>query len=162
MKLAISIGHNPTHQGASNQGHTEYRECAVIAGLLARYTGGHIIGTGTLTSKVAAINAGRYDAVIGVHLNAGGGQGSETLYHPGSIAGRDLATRIENSVRMEYHSRGAKPGTWRMEGKKPLYFLARTNCPAIIWECFFIDRESHYLGNLAEYERMAQAVGRIF
>lgn len=156
MRLAISIGHNPIQVGATFAGHVEHYEAAILAGLLVKYTGGRMIGTGSLDSKIAAINAGNFTAAIEVHLNKGGGQGSETLYHPGSIKGRLLAEAIEGTTRALFYSRGAKPGTHRMDGKTPLKFLARTNCPAVIWEAFFMDGNMKMLGDLYEYESLAK------
>lgn len=161
--IAISVGHKPAHQGASNKGFTEYLESAIIAGLLVNYTGGYLIGTGTLGYKTAQINNGYidgkpYEAAVEVHLNAGGGRGSETLHFPGSEKGKILATCIEDQMKTQYRSRGAKPGTWRMEGKVPLAFLARTNCPSVIVEPFFMDGDAHLLGNIAAYQKVARLI----
>ena len=158
MKIGISVGHKHQSPGAVHHGHREHDEALILAGMLAKHTGGQLIGTGTIGQRVEQINRAAFDLVIEVHLNAGGGRGSETLHFPGSRQGQQWATKIEHAMRQEYHSRGAKPGTWRMAGKVPLKFLATTNCPAVIWEPFFMDAQPQFLGKLNEYNRMAKLV----
>ena len=161
MKIAILAGHHPGATGAFAPGYTEHYEAAIIAAMLAREVRGHLLATGPLPEKIKAVNDGGFDLAVEVHLNAGGGRGSETLYHHSSGKGKAYAVAIEKALSdTGRRSRGAKVGWYRMDGKTPLALLQGTKCPALIFEAFFIDGDGAKLGDLQEYYAIAQAVGR--
>ena len=72
---------------------------------------------------------------VSFHTNAGGGDGSETLYFTGSAEGKQLAELCEKHVKeLGQNSRGIKP-------RSDLWFVKATNMPAVICECAFIDND---------------------
>jgi len=162
-KVALSAGHHPEDTGAAFEGYREHLEVTILMGFVIKELYklgvlGYIIGTGGLTKKIAEINAGTFDAAIELHLNAGGGKGSETLYSKGSVKGATLASSIESEMKTKFPSRGAKVGWYKMDGITPLAFLAKPKCPSVIMEVFFIDGESTYLGDLDRYVEYAKLI----
>jgi len=73
------------------------------------------------------------------------GNGSETLYCPGSEAGLPFANIVQEVLANNFQpSRGIKPGYYQMDPKRgPDYFLKRTKCPAIIIEPDFVQNYKH-------------------
>jgi hypothetical protein len=118
-----------------------------------------IVPSGKLPEKVGFINdlCGLNDVVcaVEIHFNSGpAGRvwGSETLYYPGSHAGKRMAEHVQSKLGAVFSpDRGAKEGWYKMDrpgiadyhgdvdgDEKPDYFLARTRCPALILEPEFI------------------------
>lgn len=152
--IFISAGHNQKRQGASFNNFTEWTEAmkwrdAIFA----------ILGSSKATpvppisiyGKVEFINSnmpkdGKHIAVE-IHFNSAVnshgnhvGRGSETLYCPGSVAGKHIAEYVQESIRFVWPpSRGVKEGWYQMNpAKGPDYFLKATHCPAIIVEPEFV------------------------
>lgn len=180
MKIAISLGHKPARPGYKENKISEYSELAPLVGYLIQMFSqrsdlAYIIGTGILQNKVAHINKLKVDLAIELHLNAGGGHGAETLYCPGSRKGKILAQKVQDQiVLLGMKDRGVKPGWFRMdrpgikewdgdiEGDEVKdYFLAKTNCPAILVEPYFLDNSSErraYVGNVDYYKLLADRI----
>ena len=79
-------------------------------------------------------NIHKVDLFVSIHLNAGGGKGVEVLYSPGSVKGKEYATRVSNSMcKLGFVNRGAKSDV------RGLYELKYTTMPAIIVETLFCD-----------------------
>lgn len=144
--ILISAGHHPEKPGACFEGFCEHDEAVRWVGLLCELLGEHKcvkVPTGGLKSKVAFINARAPTVALEVHFNSDpthAGRGSETLYYPGSEAGRALAERMQSALgALLPPDRGPKEGWYRMNRKfGPDYFLAKTKCTAIIVEPEFI------------------------
>lgn len=86
---------------------------------------------------VSRANTWVADLFISVHLNAGGGQGCETLYYNGSTKGKDYATKITNAIaNLGFKNRGAKVDV------RGLYELKNSKMPTVISESFFVDSQS--------------------
>jgi N-acetylmuramoyl-L-alanine amidase len=123
-----------------------------------------LIGTGRLEQKVARVNALSPDFAIELHLNAGGGHGYETLYCPGSVKGKALASAVNSSIGLVLNSRnrGVKEGWYKMDkANGPDFFLAETNCPAIIFEMYFLDNQEErakYIGSLNILDAVAERI----
>lgn len=87
-----------------------------------------------LANIVAKCNAHSVDYDISIHLNAGGGTGTEVLYYPTSSKGKAMAEamskRVADALRLK--NRGAK-------SRSDLYVLKRTKAPAVLVECCFVD-----------------------
>lgn len=132
----------------------KYRD-AIAAALKRLNVETVIVPPGTLSMKIGLINSKRCDAALEVHFNSDPGRkgrGSETLYTPGSLHGHQLAVLIQKKLAgLCPPDRGVKEGWYRMDvpGRKDYAedvdgdeaidaFLARTNCPAVIVEPFFI------------------------
>lgn len=85
-----------------------------------------------LANIVAKCNAHSVDLDISIHLNAGGGTGTEVLYT--SEKGKAYAAKVSAAVAaaLGIKDRGAKE-------RNNLYVLNHTKAPAILVECCFVD-----------------------
>ena len=151
MKIALCAGHTVNAKGAENHKHgvNEHDEAKVVVRHMTDLLedAGHSVHvfTGTLTRKVANINAGNFDLAMDVHFNAGGGHGCEVLYVPGNVFRGSQAARMSEAIAecIDVRDRGAKEGWYKMrKGGDKDYFLQRTNCPAFIPEPIFIDNDA--------------------
>lgn len=103
------------------------------------------VPTGTLKEKVAFINRHDFDYAIELHFNSAHvvATGCETLHMPGSFRGKEFAFIIQDYMveALKIRDRGVKEGLYwssRERTNTPLYFLRRTDCPAVIIEPEFL------------------------
>lgn len=144
MKISIRGGHNPQAQGANGILNEVSEDRKIYASVMKwlRLDKNEVIDV-TPYSCVSAedLKRGVSDANIhncnifaSIHLNAGGGHGTEVLYHANSTTGKTLATRVSKSMsELGFVNRGAKSDV------RGLYELKHTSMPAIVIECFFCD-----------------------
>lgn len=144
--LFLSAGHHPRAPGAAWLGFVEHTEAVLWVQELARLLPRAVaVPTGELGAKVRWINqrATADDLAIEIHFNASprnAGQGSETLYCPGSTAGLLIGRDVQAQLARHFTpDRGLKPGFYQADKTKgPLYFLKATKCPSLILEPEFI------------------------
>lgn len=89
-----------------------------------------------LEGIVAKANAQPLDLFVSLHLNSGGGKGTEVYTLAGaSQATRNKATAIDNAVAAScgFYNRGLKEANF--------YVLRKTNAPAILVEICFVDSQ---------------------
>lgn len=85
--------------------------------------------------EVREANKSGAKLAVSFHTNAGKGDGSETFYHTSSMSGKTLAHLCEKYVKeIGQNSRGAK-------ATSTLYFLRKTEMPAVLCECAFVDND---------------------
>lgn len=85
--------------------------------------------------EVREANASGAEIAVSFHANAGGGDGFEAFYYVGSSKGEKLAKLGEKYVKeLGQNSRGVKSGNH-------LYFVRKTDIPAVLFESFFMDNE---------------------
>lgn len=166
-RIAISAGHYPEKAGARHDDLVEH-DLAVewVDKLLDIFDECYDfdicepefefipVPTGTLRDKVAFINRSDIDYAIEIHFNSAGvkASGCETLYMPGSARGKYLAETIQELIveALGIRDRGVKEGLyWRSRERTntPLYFLRRTNCPAVIIEPEFLQSYDENIGH---------------
>lgn len=89
----------------------------------------------TFEQEVAPANEKKAVIAIFPHVNAGGGDGAEVFYYPGSANGKKLATLCLKYIGEigQNINRGIK--------ERAFYVLKYTNMPAILPEAFFIDND---------------------
>lgn len=95
-----------------------------------------------LTDRVKKVNKADYDFIAEIHLNAGGGKGTETYYYHGSPTGLKVATEISKGIANEFDvpDRGAK--VWVNKNGKDHFAIIRETKPcAILVETLFIDNK---------------------
>lgn len=86
-----------------------------------------------VSQEVKEANASNADIAVSFHTNAGGGDGSESLYFSSSVKGKKLAELCEEHLKtIGQNSRGIK-------SRNDLYFLKGTKMPSVLCECAFID-----------------------
>lgn len=93
----------------------------------------------SINSKVAASNAFKADVCMDIHINAGGGDGSEVYYSHVSPNGKKLAQSIvDATLAIRQNTRGIKT---RVDDDGTDYFgmIRMTDAPAVLVECAFID-----------------------
>lgn len=146
MRIVIDMGHTPTSPGAS--GHLDELYCdreagkRIIAELESR---GHVVYDSTPPDWMAypqevnyrcnyVNNLSAIDLFVSLHLNAGGGHGTEVLYYDGDSNGRNYAKVISDNVSrcLGIPDRGAKPNDW-------VGVIVNTNPTAVLIEFCFVD-----------------------
>lgn len=90
-----------------------------------------------LANIVSKCNKHTVDLDISIHLNAGGGTGTEVFYYTGSSAGKTKAAAVSQKVAavLDIRNRGAKASSG-------LYVLRNTKSAAILIECCFVDSKT--------------------
>ena len=144
--INVHAGHNKIVPGAGKYLNevTEDRKVKNKVIILLK-AAGHTVydctdDSGTTQSKnlsniVAKCNAHNVDLDISIHLNAGGGTGTEILYT--SAKGKTYAAKVSAAVAeaLGIKNRGAKK-------RDDLYVLNHTKAPAILVECCFVDSKT--------------------
>lgn len=104
-----------------------------------------------LQKIVSMCNAHRADLDVSIHLNAGGGSGTEVLvYDKTSNSPVAVAENIARSISaLGFKNRGVKI-------RPDLYVLKRTKAPALLVECCFVDSQEDY--NRYSAEEIATAI----
>ena len=166
MKIAVDIGHNiPNNLGAKSIGDENVMVAEVGERLAARLrmSGYDVLMAApvraasvsdSLMQRVSKANEGRADLFVSIHMNAGGGSGTEVWI--GSEKGRYIGDKVVSSIAgLGFRNRGVK-----LQGKdgKGLYVLKHTRMTAILVEGCFVDSKSDM--ELYDPERMAFAIWR--
>ena len=87
-----------------------------------------------LKAIVSKCNDHKVDLDVSIHLNAGGGTGTEVYIYSDNSKSKDEAERIAKNISntLGIRNRGVKVS-------KNLYVLRKTNSPALLIECCFVD-----------------------
>lgn len=98
--------------------------------------------------EVKEANASGCEIAVSFHANAGGGDGFEVFYYSTSAKGKKLAQLGEKYVKeLGQNSRGVKTGDH-------LYFVRKTNMPAVLFESFFLDNDKdNDIGDTVEEQK---------
>lgn len=147
-KIAIFAGHGGSDPGACAHGRTEANEVLKIANSAAAIleSAGHEIirnrTTNTFVSvnqNISIANNNNVDYVVEIHLNAGGGKGTETYHSIVGGEGQTLAQRVNSRLAsLGFANRGAKTKRGA-DGSDYLGIIRETKAPAILIEVCFID-----------------------
>lgn len=154
MKILLTVGHSilksgvcTSADGRSYGGVLEYAYNKSIVNQVAAYLrqAGHVVdalicpelqfsrSTDEKDYKVPKANAGGYDLVAELHLNASAlhnARGCEVLYY--SDAGKSVAQRIQDKLSIVFKDRG-------IQRRTGLYMLKSTKPTAVMIESFFCD-----------------------
>ena len=158
--IYVSVGHHQDKPGVCCNGFSEHEEAKKWVSLIANNLGhdGMVVPIGVLKDKVRFINSREpsdNDIAIEIHFNADMkdgvhiGEGSETLYYPGSKRGEEIAGKVQFQLsKIMEPDRGIKEGWYQKnKDKGPDFFLTRTKCSAIIIEPDFIHRRAEIESN---------------
>ena len=148
MKINVHAGHNPAGKiacGAVGILDESVENRKVVRQLIAFLKQqGHTVydctcdnGTGQtdiLRKIVSKCNAHTVACDVSVHLNSGGGHGTECLIYGTGGNAEKYAKKIQSAIvkRTGYTDRGVKV-------RKDLYVLKNTTAPAVLVECCFVD-----------------------
>ena len=166
MKIAVDIGHNiPNNMGAKSIGdeNVMVSEVGERLAVRLRMSGYDVLMVAparaanvsdSLAQRVSKANEGHADLFVSIHMNAGGGNGTEVWI--GSESGRYIGEKVVQSIaELGFRNRGVK-----LQGKdgKGLYVLKHTRMTAILVEGCFVDSKS----DMERYDpdRMAFAIWR--
>ena len=146
MRIVVDAGHTPTSPGAS--GYLDELNCDrgirdhLIPALQAR---GHTVYESTAPDYMAYPDEVNYrvnytnqldniDLFVSLHLNAGGGTGTEVLYFEGDNTGYEYADWISYNVARVFGlpNRGAKANNW-------VGVICNTYPHAVLIEFLFVD-----------------------
>ena len=147
-KVYVGIGHGGSDSGAVGNGFLEKNLTLSIGKYCNERLKQYGIETkisrtsdidSSINSKVAASNAFKADVCMDIHINAGGGDGSEVYYSHVSPNGKRLAQSIvDATLAIRQNTRGIK---MRVDDDGTDYYgmIRMTDAPAVLVECAFID-----------------------
>ncbi|MCR5151445.1 MAG: N-acetylmuramoyl-L-alanine amidase [Clostridiales bacterium] len=172
-KIAISVGHGKNSAGkydpgalSSDKKYHEHKIAREIAKYAAKYLHCDLInydGTLSLSERIRRVNSGGYDFAAEIHLNAGGGTGTETFYYHNSPTGKRAAKGIcrEISGSLGVKNRGDKVRL-NNAGKDWFGFIRQTKPCAVLIETVFIDCDSDLkkVKDPAGQKKCGEAIGR--
>ena len=155
-KICVIVGHGKSKSGGYDSGavsgiYHEFKIAKEIAKECVDYLNANFDikadlmnydGDLYLTDRVKKVNKADYDFIAEIHLNAGGGKGTETYYYHGSPTGLKVATEISKGIANEFDvpDRGAK--VWVNKNGKDHFAIIRETKPcAILVETLFIDNK---------------------
>lgn len=188
-KICFIVGHGKSKSGgydpgACANGAQEYRIAKEIAEYAQTYYNANFTEQADilnadaglyLTDRIKKVNQMGYDFVAEIHLNAGGGTGTETYYHKGSEIGRKYADAICKEIAaalgVKQRSNGVDDGGDKVKlgsGGKDYFAIIRETYPtAVLIETVFIDTASDLAkvstpdGQAACGAAIAEAVARV-
>lgn len=144
-KVFLSAGHGGSNPGAVANGLTEKDINLIIMLENKRVLERHGVDVvcsrlkdeeDDVYAEVREANASGADIAVSHHVNAGGGDGSETFCYSGDPNGKRLAELCEKHTKaLGQNSRGVKSGNH-------LYFINQTNMTAVLTESYFLDNKT--------------------
>lgn len=148
--IIIFAGHHSKKPGACFEGFCEHDEALRWLEIIKANTNSEdfIIGpVGTLREKTQFVNQRNPLLAIDLHFNSAPlkdgkpqGEGSMTLYYPGSNKGLNAAIHIQTQLaKIFLPDKGEREGYYRLDPNRGAdWFLARTTCTALIPEPAYI------------------------
>ena len=144
MKICINAGHTKLGKGTGANGYlNESKETRKIAYELMKLLSdsGHEVipavfdkSSDNLKEAVTLANSENVDLFVSIHLNAGGGQGSEAYTWRGQKVVQ--AEKVLNGLKsLGFRNRGIKDGS-------NLYVIKNTKMTAILIEICFVDNKN--------------------
>ena len=152
-EIVISVGHGKNASGGYDPGavsrdkkYHEFRIAREIAKSAADYLQCDLInydGSRDLSRRIKDVNAGNYGFAAEIHLNAGGGTGTEAYYYHGSPTGKKACDEMCKNVSaaLNVKNRGAKVKL-NSRGTDYFGFIRQTVPCAVLEEAVFIDCDS--------------------
>lgn len=116
-----------------------------------------------LSERITKVNATDYDFIAEVHLNAGGGTGTECYYSKGDAKGKSYAQAISKAIATAFgvKNRGAKT---KLASSGTDYFgiIRQTKPTAVLIETLFIDTASDLgmINNTAGQQKCGEAIAK--
>ena len=164
-KIAVFAGHGGSDPGAVS-GSLREKDFTLAVALkvsdILRTAGYAIVNNRTtdinrsINADAIRANAANVSAVLDIHLNAGGGTGTEVFHSIVGGTGRTLATAIVNNIAaLGFRNRGAKTKR-NNRGTDFFGIIRQTRAPAVLIETAFIDNAA----DMARFnsDQMARAI----
>ena len=161
LKILIIIGHGGNDVGAVGNGLREvdcnYQIAWSMYNFMKPYADIYIESNNLpLGDEVGLVNSGKYDLVISIHNNAGGGNGWEGYHYRADQKGIAWLKAIESEVvKLGQQSRGIKDGSG-------LRIINSVRPTSILLEGFFLDNKDDMkdFDEKWEQERLGQAYAK--
>lgn len=146
MKIGIDMGHTLSGLGTGAEGILKETDVnRKVGNLVIKYLKeqNHTVVNCTidksdndLVDRVKKANAQTLDLFVSIHLNAGGGSGTETYVYSTSSTAYNYAKNIQSKIvsKCKFKDRGVKTANF--------YVLKNTIAPALLLELFFIDTKA--------------------
>lgn len=169
-KVYLGVGHGGSDPGAVANGFKEKDLTLTIAlacrDELVRY-GVEVKMSrttdvdGSVNRKVSECDAFGADLGADIHINAGGGDGSEVFHTKYFGKGNTLAKNIIAEMQeIGQNTRGAKVKL-NQSGNDYFGFIRMTKCPAVLVECAFIDtKDIEIIDTAVEQKAMGIAIAK--
>ena len=168
-RVFLGVGHGGKDSGATADGYREKDMTLTMALACKAELERHGVKVGIsrtrdeddpLNEEVNECNAFAPNLAVGIHVNAGGGDGFEAYHTLSGGVGKVLAQNIEAEVKaLGQNSRGCKTRA-NSAGKDYYGFVRLTKCPAVIVEIGFIDNAKDRAAFDSKAEQ--QAFGRAY
>lgn len=170
-KVFIGVGHGGSDPGAVANGIKEKDAALTIALACKAELERHGVvvrisrfkdENDPLEQRIRECNDFAPDLALDIHLNAGGGDGVEVFYHYKGGTSKELAENVLNAiVAAGQNSRGIKVKLGA-DGRDYFGFIRRTNPPAVIVECAFLDnkKDVQIIDTVAEQKAMGVAIAK--
>lgn len=161
MIINVHGGHNRIVPGASGLLDEVTEDRAITAKVIAKLKAlGHTVYDCTddsgrtqgqnLANITSKCNAHSADLNVSIHLNSGGGKGTEVLIYSNQSKAKPTAEKICTEIAaLGYKNRGVKV-------RSNLYVLKHTKAPALLVECCFVDSATDK--SIYDADKMASAI----
>lgn len=116
-----------------------------------------------LTERIEKVNAADYDFIAEIHLNAGGGTGTECYYSKGDAKGKSYSQAISKAIATAFgvKNRGAKTKV-TSSGTDYFGIIRQTKPTAVLIETLFIDTTSDLgkIDDAAGQQKCGEAIAK--
>ena len=163
MRIVVNCGHTKTGAGSGAVGFinesNETRNVGYALMDLLRKAGHEVIdatvnsassSSAYLKKAVEIANAQSADLFISIHLNAGGGRGTEAYTYKGKQVSQAVKV-CAKIAELGFKNRGVKDGS-------NLYVIKHTKATAILIECCFVDTDDATRYQNLGAQKMAEAI----
>lgn len=158
-KIVLTIGHGKSDKGGYDSGavskdkkYHEYKIAREIGKYAQTYYNKHYSeqcdlmnydGNLSLQERINKLKDNTYDFIAEIHLNAGGGTGTECYYHHLSVRGRKYAKEITNNIASAFNVKNRGSKTKLGSSGNDYFGIIRSTKPcAVLVETLFIDTNS--------------------
>lgn len=148
FNVILDAGHGGSDPGAVSQNRLEKDYTLQIATKVRQYL--DLQGVANTMTRVSDVdvslndrtnleNNGQYDLFVSIHLNSGGGVGTEVYYSIYEGTSKICAKNILNQItKLGFVDRGIKTKTGS-NGRDYFHVIRETKCPSVLVETCFID-----------------------
>lgn len=172
-KILLCAGHGVNAKGTYDPGavskdgkYHEHKLAVKIVKYAAEYLGCDTCNLDCkkcLNDRIKAVNKGGYDFAADIHLNAGGGTGTEVYYYHGSPTGKRAAVAITDEISKSLGIRNRGPKVrLNSQGRDYFGFIRCTKPCTVLIETAFIDSASDLkiISTEEGCKKCGEAIGR--
>lgn len=175
-KICFIVGHGQSKDGGYDPGavsgnHHEFKIAKKIAKFAQTYYNSNYTeqadcmnydGDLYISERITKVNATDYDFIAEIHLNAGGGTGTECYYSKGDNKGKSYAQAISKAIATAFgvKNRGAKTKV-TSSGSDYFGIIRQTKPTAVLIETLFIDTaDVGFIDDTAGQQKCGEAIAK--